>query len=39
MSKAIMLDGKFAKGAEVALPERYAEIKEHNLYLIFFAFY
>ena len=33
MSKAIMLDGKFAKGAEVALPERYAEIKEHNLYL------
>lgn len=28
-----MLDGKFAKGAEVALPERYAEIKEHNLYL------
>ena len=33
MSKAIMLDGKFAKGAEVALPERYAEIKENNLYL------
>ncbi|TLE09850.1 50S ribosomal protein L4 [Helicobacter bilis] len=33
MSKAIMLDGKFVKGAEVALPERYAEIKEHNLYL------
>ena len=33
MSKAIMLDGKFAKGAEVALPERYAEIKEHSLYL------
>lgn len=33
MSKAIMLDGKFAKGAEVALPERYAEVKEHNLYL------
>lgn len=33
MSKAIMLDGKFAKGAEVALPEHYAEIKEHNLYL------
>ena len=33
MSKAIMLDGRFAKGAEVALPERYAEIKEHNLYL------
>lgn len=33
MSKAIMLDGKFAKGAEVVLPERYAEIKEHNLYL------
>lgn len=28
-----MLDGKFVKGAEVALPERYAEIKEHNLYL------
>ncbi|MCI5786762.1 MAG: 50S ribosomal protein L4 [Helicobacter trogontum] len=33
MSKAIMLDSKFIKGAEIALPERYAEIKEHNLYL------
>lgn len=33
MSKAIMLDSKFTKGAEIALPERYAEIKEHNLYL------
>lgn len=33
MSKAIVLDGKFAKSDEVALPQRYAEIKEHNLYL------
>lgn len=33
MSKAIILDSKFVKGGEVELPQRYAEIKEHNLYL------
>lgn len=33
MSKAIILDEKFAKGNEVELPKRYDEIKEHNLYL------
>lgn len=33
MSKAIMLDNNFIKGNEVALPERYTEINEHNLYL------
>lgn len=31
--KAIVLDNKFAKSGEAALPARYAEIKEHNLYL------
>lgn len=38
MSKAIMLDGKFAKGAAVELPQCYAEIKEHNLYLYIKAY-
>lgn len=33
MSKAIVLDKKFAQSGEIALPERYAQIKEHNLYL------
>lgn len=33
MSKAIVLDKKFAQSGELALPERYAQIKEHNLYL------
>ncbi|WP_295699779.1 50S ribosomal protein L4 [uncultured Helicobacter sp.] len=33
MSKAIVLDKKFAQSGELALPERYSQIKEHNLYL------
>ena len=33
MSKAIVLDKKFAQSSELALPERYSQIKEHNLYL------
>lgn len=33
MSKAIILDKKFAQSGELALPERYSQIKEHNLYL------
>lgn len=31
--KALVLDSKMKKTSEVALPERYKEIKEHNLYL------
>ena len=33
MSKAIVLDNKFKKTSEIALPESYKDIKEHNLYL------
>lgn len=33
MSKAIILDNKFTQSGEIELPERYKEIKEHNLYL------
>lgn len=33
MSKAIVLDKKFSKSGELALPDRYAQINEHNLYL------
>lgn len=33
MSKAIVLNDKFVKDNEVDLPQRYADIKEHNLYL------
>lgn len=33
MSKAIILNEKLAQSGEIALPERYAQIKEHNLYL------
>lgn len=33
MSKAIVLDKKFAQSGELALPQRYSQIKEHNLYL------
>ena len=33
MSKAIVLNEKFEKSGEVALPEAYAEINPHNLYL------
>ncbi|RAX53015.1 50S ribosomal protein L4 [Helicobacter sp. 16-1353] len=33
MSKAIVLDKEFKKNADIALPEKYLEIKEHNLYL------
>lgn len=33
MSRAIILDDKFIKNGEIQLPERYKEIKEHNLYL------
>ena len=33
MSKAIVLNEKFEKSGEVALPEAYAEINAHNLYL------
>ena len=33
MSKAIVLNDKFIKDDEIALPQRYAEINEHNLYL------
>lgn len=33
MSKAILLDKKLQQSNELALPERYAQIKEHNLYL------
>ncbi|TLD97537.1 50S ribosomal protein L4 [Helicobacter jaachi] len=33
MSKAILLDKKLQHSSEIALPERYAQIKEHNLYL------
>ena len=31
--KAIVLDKSLKKSADLALPERYGEIKEHNLYL------
>lgn len=31
--KALVLDSKMKQISEVALPERYKEIKEHNLYL------
>ncbi|RDU70204.1 50S ribosomal protein L4 [Helicobacter brantae] len=31
--KALVLDSKMKQTSEVALPERYKEIKEHNLYL------
>ena len=33
MSKAIVLNEKFEKSGEVALPEAYAQINPHNLYL------
>lgn len=33
MSKAIVLDKEFNKNADIALPQQYLEIKEHNLYL------
>lgn len=33
MSKAIVLDNKLKKVSELALPQRYMQIKEHNLYL------
>ena len=33
MSKALILDKNLKKSGEIALPARYAEIKEHNLYL------
>ena len=33
MSKAILLDNKLQQSSELALPERYTQIKEHNLYL------
>lgn len=33
MSKAILLDNKLQRSSEFALPERYTQIKEHNLYL------
>lgn len=31
--KALVLDSKMKQTSEVALPERYKEVKEHNLYL------
>lgn len=33
MSKAIVLDNTLKQSSEIALPERYTQIKEHNLYL------
>lgn len=33
MSRAIVLDSKFSRGDSIELPQRYADIKEHNLYL------
>lgn len=33
MSKAILLDKELKQKSEIALPKRYAEISEHNLYL------
>lgn len=33
MSEAIVLNEQFEKSSNVSLPEKYAEIKEHNLYL------
>ena len=33
MSEAIVLNEQFEKSSNVPLPEKYAEIKEHNLYL------
>ena len=33
MSKAIVLNEAFEKKTDISLPEKYAEIKEHNLYL------
>lgn len=33
MSKAICLDKEFKKSSNIELPSKYAEIKEHNLYL------
>lgn len=33
MSKAIVLDKKFAQSGEIALPQRYAQVNEHSLYL------
>ncbi|RDU60508.1 50S ribosomal protein L4 [Helicobacter marmotae] len=33
MSKAIVLNEKFAQSGELTLPDRYSQIKEHNLYL------
>lgn len=33
MSKAIILNEQFEKKSDIALPEKYSEIKEHNLYL------
>ena len=33
MSKAIVLDHKLKKSSELTLPQRYTQIKEHNLYL------
>ncbi|RDU57292.1 50S ribosomal protein L4 [Helicobacter sp. MIT 99-5507] len=33
MSKAIVLNEQFEKKTDISLPEKYAEVKEHNLYL------
>lgn len=33
MSKAIFLDKEFKQNSEIELPNKYSEIKEHNLYL------
>lgn len=33
MSKAILLDKKLQRSSDLSLPERYEQIKEHNLYL------
>ncbi len=33
MSKVILLNEQFEKKSDMPLPERYAEVKEHNLYL------
>ena len=33
MSSAVVLDKSFKKTSEIALPESYKGIKEHNLYL------
>ncbi len=33
MSKVIVLNEKFAQSGELTLPEKYSQVKEHNLYL------